>query len=75
MPDLFDTTPTQRPRGTIDRTIGVGNGTFLGHVANGMPRAQIVQNWRDGRYPDLNPTLARHSLQERGDGMQTTEKS
>jgi hypothetical protein len=52
-------------RGTIDRTIGVGNGRFLGHVANGMSRVQIEKNWRAGMYSDLNETLAKTAMSER----------
>ena len=59
-----------RPRGTIDRTIGVGNGTFLAHVATGMSRDELVKNWREGRYPDLHEPLARDAMAWAGMGRE-----
>jgi len=66
MSDLFGALPTSKPRGQIDRTIGQGNGRFLGDVANGITRAALEQNFRDGRYPDLNTALATFSTTQAG---------
>jgi len=53
-------------RGTIDRTIGVGNGKFLGDVANHIPRAEIERNFKAGRYPDLHTGLAHFTMTQAG---------
>jgi len=66
MSDLFGALPTFKPRGQIDNTIGQGNGRFLGDVANGATRACLEQNFRDGRYPDLNTALATFSTTQAG---------
>lgn len=50
----------------IDRNVGVGNGRFLGHVANGMPRAELVKRWQDGEFPDLHEGLAQSAMSEMG---------
>ena len=65
--DLFGGVNAPRSkRGIIDRTIGQGNGRFLGDVANGATRARLEQNFRDGRYPDLHPALATFSTTQAG---------
>jgi len=65
MSDLFRTT-SATDRGRIDRAIGKGNGMFLGHVANGMTRAELERRYRAGEFPDLNPMIAAHALKEAG---------
>lgn len=57
---LFFDVPEIAP---IDKTVGVGTGRFLGDVANGMRRAELVKRWRDGLYPDLNEALAKEAIQ------------
>ena len=44
--------------------VGEGNGRFLGHVANGLPRAEIVRRWKAGEYPHLHEPLARHVMKD-----------
>lgn len=51
-------------RGTIDNSVGQGNGRFLGHVANGMARAELVRRWKAGEFPDLNAEIARQALSQ-----------
>lgn len=46
----------------IDKTVGVGNARFLGDVANGIPRAELIERWRSGHYPDLHEGLAREAM-------------
>jgi hypothetical protein len=55
-------------RGTIDRTIGVGNGTFLGLVAAGTSRAELVRRWKAGEFKDLHEPLARDAMAWAGMG-------
>jgi len=64
--DLFPPIADLGCRGQIDRIIGQGNGRFLGDVANGATRAALEQNFRDGRYPDLNTALATFSTTQAG---------
>ncbi len=54
MTDLFTT--------SIDKTVGQGNARFLGDVANGIPRAELIERWRSGHYPDLHEGLAREAM-------------
>lgn len=46
----------------IDKTVGAGNGRFLGDVASGMSRAELVNRFRNGEYPDLHPGLAKEAM-------------
>lgn len=46
----------------IDKTVGTGNGRFLGDVANGMSREELVKRWREGMYPDLHAGLAQEAM-------------
>lgn len=34
---------------------GQDNGRFLGHLANGMPKAEILKRIGAGEYPHLHP--------------------
>jgi hypothetical protein len=49
MTDLFGGAPLPKAK------VGTGNGTLLGHIANGMSRAELQRNHREGRYPDAHP--------------------
>ena len=44
---------------------GQGNGKFLGDVANGMSRADLIRRWKNGEYPDLHEELARDAMKGR----------
>lgn len=55
-------------RGTIDRSVGVGNGRFLGYVANGMSRAELEERFKAGEFPDLHRELAKDATQQAGMG-------
>lgn len=57
MTDLFTT--------SIDKTVGQGNARFLGDVANGIPRAELIERWKEGLYPDLHGGLAKEALSMR----------
>lgn len=57
----------------IDRSVGVGNGKFIGHVANGMSRADLVQRWKAGEFPHLNKTIALNALSYAGRGSMEGE--
>ncbi|MCW1431383.1 hypothetical protein [Novosphingobium sp. JCM 18896] len=46
----------------IDRTVGIGNGKFLGDVANGMRRSELEKRFRAGEYPDLHSGLAKEAM-------------
>ncbi len=52
MTDLFGTRIAPKPR----IRAGDGNGRFLGHLANGMPKAEILRNIEAGEYPYLHPS-------------------
>lgn len=58
----------------IDKTVGVGNGRFLGDVANGMSRAKLIERWKAGEYPDLHDGLAKEALATRGLHNQTRDQ-
>jgi len=47
MTDLFTAAPRAKA--------GTGNGTLLGHLANGMSKSDMARNHREGRYPDAHP--------------------
>ncbi|MEW9855915.1 hypothetical protein [Novosphingobium sp. M1R2S20] len=55
-------------RGTIDRSIGRGNGVFLAHVANRMPRPEIERRFKAGEYEDLHKGLATYAMAQAGMG-------
>jgi hypothetical protein len=54
-PDLF----------TVSNPVGLGNGKFLGDVANGMSRDELIRRWKAGEYPDLHEGLARDAMKGR----------
>lgn len=45
--------------------VGEGNGRFLGHIANGLPRAEIVRRWKAGEYDPLHSGLAKWAMGDR----------
>ena len=57
MTDLFATIPTPP-----DRTIGKSNGQFLGHLANGKSRAELLAMHQRGELPGLNTDIAKDNL-------------
>lgn len=46
----------------IDQTVGVGNGRFLGDLANGLSASELRTNWKAGKYPGLWDQLAKDNL-------------
>ncbi|WP_159975848.1 MULTISPECIES: hypothetical protein [unclassified Novosphingobium] len=49
MTDLFTNTPLPRAKA------GEGSGKLIGHMVNGMSRAEMAQNYAAGAYPDVHP--------------------
>ncbi|WP_157088935.1 hypothetical protein [Novosphingobium capsulatum] len=54
-PDLFK----------VPARVGLGNGNFLGDVALGIDRDEMVRRWKRGDYPDLHPELAKYAMGDR----------
>lgn len=54
-PDLFK----------VPARMGEGNGKFLGDVANGMSREELIRRWKAGEYPDLHEGLAKDAMRGR----------
>lgn len=52
----------------IDRSVGTGNGKFLGHIANGASRADMERRFKAGEFPDLNPLIAQYAMSHAGMG-------
>lgn len=52
----------------IDNTVGTGNGRFIGMVANGTSRSEMVRRWKLGEFPDLNPLIAQYAMSHAGMG-------
>lgn len=54
-PDLF----------SVPARVGEGNGKFLGHVAIGMSREELIRRWKAGEYPYLHEGLAKDAMRGR----------
>lgn len=63
----------QPDRGIIDRTVGRSNGLFLGYIATGMTREELVRRWKSGEFPELHEGLAKQAMADAGLSFRMTK--
>lgn len=61
-------------RGTIDRTVGRSNALFLGYIATGMTREELVRRWKANEFPELHEGLAKQAMADAGLSFRMTKE-